>query len=417
MTLSISKLTLDKVIIILKCQKSKMSKVYLKKDRDKSLKRKHPWIFSGAIERTDSQIKIGETVNVISSSGKIIGKGAYSPDSQIRVRMWTFNPDEEIDAAFFRKKIFDAIELRKQLINVDTNAYRIINAENDGLPGVIVDKYGEYLSCQFLSAGAEFRKQEIVNCLVETLNPKSIYERSDSDVRLKEGLTHSSSLLYGEPVPDLIEINENGLKFLVDIKAGHKTGFYLDQRDNRLLLSSFVKDKIVLNCFSYTGAFTVYALNSGVKEVTSIDTSLPALEMLNKNVELNNLDTSKCNNLNDDTFKVLRKFRDERKTFDVIILDPPKFAESVSQIQQASRGYKDINLLAIKLLNPGGILFTFSCSGHITTDLFNKIVSDAALDSGKEVRVVKYLTQSTDHIIAPNFPEGLYLKGLVLKSI
>jgi 23S rRNA (cytosine1962-C5)-methyltransferase len=394
-----------------------MSKVYLKKDRDKSLKRKHPWIFSGAIERTDSQIKIGETVNVISSSGKIIGKGAYSPDSQIRVRMWTFNPDEKIDAAFFSKKISCAIKLREQLINIDTNAYRIINAENDGLPGIIVDKYGEYLSCQFLSAGAEFWKQEIVNCLVEILNPKSIYERSDSDVRLKEGLTHSSSLLYGEPVPDITEINENGLKFLVDIKAGHKTGFYLDQRDNRLLISSFVKDKTVLNCFSYTGAFSVYALNSGAKEVTNIDTSSSALELLNKNVELNNLDTSKCKNINDDTFKVLRKFRDEGKSFDVIILDPPKFAESVSQIQQASRGYKDINLLAIKLLNPGGILFTFSCSGHINPDLFNKIISDAALDSGKEVRVVKYLTQSTDHSIAPNFPEGLYLKGLVLKSI
>ncbi|HSL89686.1 MAG TPA: class I SAM-dependent methyltransferase [Ignavibacteriaceae bacterium] len=394
-----------------------MSKVFLKKDRDKSLKRKHPWVFSGAIERTDSQIKIGETVNVISSSGKIIGKGAYSPDSQIRVRMWTFNPDEEIDMAFFSKKISCAIKLRKQLINNYTNAYRIINAENDGLPGVVVDKYSKYLSCQFLSAGAEFWKQEIVSCLIELLNPVSVYERSDSDVRLKEGLSHSTGLLYGEPVADLIEIDENGLKFLVDIKAGHKTGFYLDQRDNRLLLSSFVKDKTILNCFSYTGAFTVYALNSSAKEVTSIDTSLTALEMLNKNVELNNLRTSKWNNLNDDTFKVLRKFRDERKTFDVIILDPPKFAESVSQIQQASRGYKDINLLAIKLLNPGGTLFTFSCSGHITPDLFNKIVSDAALDSGEEVRVVKYLTQSTDHIITPNFPEGLYLKGLVLKSI
>lgn len=417
MTLSISKLADDKVIFILNHTNCKMNKVHLKKDRDKSVKRNHPWIFSGAVERTDPDIKNGETVNVISSSGQIIGKGAYSSASQIRVRMWTFNSDAEIGSDFYRERISAAFNFRKHIIPNDTNAYRIVNAENDGLPGVIVDRYGDYLVCQFLSTGAEYWKEEIVKQLVDLVAPKSVYERSDSDVRIKEGLTPISGLLYGEEPPDQIEITENGLKFFVDIKTGHKTGFYLDQRDNRLLLTSFVKDKSVLNCFSYTGGFSVYALSGGAKKIINIDSSSSALELSNKNVELNTLDATKTENINEDVFKVLRKFRDEAKSFDVIILDPPKFAESFSQISKASRGYKDINLLAIKLLNPGGTLFTFSCSGHITPDLFSKIVSDAALDSGRDIKIIKQMTQSSDHVISPNFPEGLYLKGLILKSI
>jgi len=219
--------------------------------------------------------------------------------------------------------------------------------------------------------------------------------------------------LKGTVPADLIEVYENGFKFLVDIKSGHKTGFYLDQRDNRLLLSEFAKWKNVLNCFSYTGGFSVYALASGAERVTQIESSSSALEIANKNIELNGLSLSSVENINDDVFKVLRKFRDERRTFDLIILDPPKFAESAAQIQQANRGYKDINLFAIKLLNPGGILFTFSCSGHISQELFQKIVADAAIDSGREVRIIRQLTQASDHPIATNFPEGLYLKGLI----
>ncbi|MFO7525732.1 MAG: class I SAM-dependent methyltransferase [Ignavibacteriaceae bacterium] len=394
----------------------KVPGVYLKRDRDKSVKRKHPWIFSGAIDTTDSSISKGETVNVVTSSGQVVGKGAYSPDSQIRVRMWTFDPQEEINSIFFRNKIDAAFELRQQLNKSNSNAYRIINAENDGLPGIIVDRYGDYLSCQFLSAGAEYWKNEIVKLLAEVLKPKSIYNRSDSDVRIKEGLAPLTGLLYGSDVPDHIEIIENDLKFFVDIKTGHKTGFYLDQKDNRLLLTSFVDAKTVLNCFSYSGAFTVYALKNNAKEVTNIDTSSSSLQLLERNILLNNLDLTKTKNINEDVFKVLRKFRDEGKSFDVIILDPPKFAESISQVQKASRGYKDINLLAIKLLKPGGMLFTFSCSGHITTELFHKIVSDAAVDSGREVCIIKQATQSWDHPVSLNFPEGLYLKGLLLKA-
>jgi 23S rRNA (cytosine1962-C5)-methyltransferase len=330
------------------------------------------------------------------------------------VRVWSFNPEEKIDEDFFRRKILLASQIRKQIIDTSqTNAYRVINAESDGLPGLIVDKYSDFLVCQFLSAGTEVNKKVIVEILDDIFKPNGIYERSDIEVRTKEGLQPTQGLLKGNIPDNLIEVRENGFKFSVDIKAGHKTGFYLDQRDNRKLVSEFSKGKNVLNCFSYTGGFSIYALASGANKITQIEASAFAVELSLKNIELNNLNSSLVESINGDVFEVLRKFRDERKTFDLIVLDPPKFAESASQIQKASRGYKDINLLAIKLLNPGGILFTFSCSGHISQELFQKIVADAALDSGREVKLIKQLTQSSDHPVALNFPEGLYLKGLV----
>jgi len=388
--------------------------VYLKKSADKFIKRKHPWIFSGAIEKIDGNPSNGETVQIFTSDKKLIGLGNFSPSSQIRIRVWSFNPEEKIDADFFRNKIDRAKSLREKIIDISaTNAYRIINSESDGLPGVVFDRYGEYLVCQFLSSGAEYFKETITDILNDVFRPKGIYERSDVDVREKEGLVPTKGLLLGEEPEGLVEILENGFKFLVDIKEGHKTGFYLDQRDNRKLVSEYAKEKNVLNCFSYTGGFSVYAIASGAISVTQTDTSSSALELASKNIVLNGLDLSVVENINGDVFEILRKFRDERRTFDLIILDPPKFAESASQTQKASRGYKDINLLAFKLLNPGGILFTFSCSGHISQELFQKIVSDAALDSGREVKIFKQLTQSTDHPVLLNFPEGLYLKGLM----
>lgn len=394
-----------------------MKKIILKSGREKSVLRRHPWIFSGAVDKIENSPASGETVLVLSNKNEPICIGSYSPKSQIRIRVLTFNPQEVIDAEFFQKRISAAIDIRSTLISDNTNAYRIINSENDGLPGVVVDKYGEFLSCQFLSAGAEFWKTDIVNALNSLLAPKGIYERSDASVRLKEGLDPVSGLLIGEMPPDEFEVLENDMMFLVDIKTGHKTGFYIDQRDNRLMLSSFVKDRDVLNCFSYTGGFSVFALAGGASKVTNIDSSADALALADKNILLNEFDPAKSENINDDVFKVLRTFRDSGKSFDVIILDPPKFAESASQIQQASRGYKDINLLAIKLLNPGGTLFTFSCSGHITQDLFGKIVSDAALDSGRDVKIIHHLNQSADHFVSTSFPEGSYLKGLVCKVI
>ena len=391
-----------------------MPSVILKKAADSFIKRKHPWIFSGAIEKVEGNPTNGETVQIFTSDKKLVGSGSFSPSSQIRVRVWSFDPEEKIDIDFFERKISLAHSLREKIIDTSkTNAYRIINAESDGLPGLIVDRFADYLVCQFLSAGAEFHKKIIIEVLDDIFKPLAIFERSDVDVRTKESLQPVQGLLKGTLSEDFVEVRENGFKFLVDIKGGHKTGFYLDQRDNRKLISEFAKGKNVLNCFSYTGGFSVYALASGAEKVTQIESSLSALELANKNIERNGLSLTTVENMNDDVFKVLRKFRDERKSFDLIILDPPKFTESASQIQQASRGYKDINLLALKLLNPGGILFTFSCSGHISPELFQKIVADAALDSGREVKIIKQLTQSSDHPVSLNFPEGLYLKGLV----
>jgi 23S rRNA (cytosine1962-C5)-methyltransferase len=391
-----------------------MQSVTLKKSADSFIKRRHPWIFSGAIEKVEGNPSNGETVKIFTSNKTIVGFGSFSPSSQIRVRVWSFNPQEKIDSDFFRMKILAASKTRKQFIDTSqTNAYRIINAESDGLPGLIVDRYLDFLVCQFLSAGAEFNKEIIIETLSEVFNPVGIYERSDVEVRTKEALQPAKGLLKGSPPNDLIEVNENGFRFLVDIKEGHKTGFYLDQRDNRKLLSEFSNGKSVLNCFSYTGGFSVYAFASGAEKVTQVEASSSALELSSKNLELNNLNSSLVENINGDVFEVLRKFRDERKTFDLIILDPPKFTESASQIQKASRGYKDINLLALKLLNPEGILFTFSCSGHISTELFQKIISGATLDSGREVKIIKQISQSSDHPVSLNFPEGLYLKGLV----
>ncbi len=391
-----------------------MPLVKLKKGRDKSVLRKHPWIFSGAINFLEDVTSNGQTVEVFSFDGKFLGYGSYSLQSQIAVRLYSFNKNELINEDFFVKRISDAVSLRNNLINKEaTNAYRVINSESDSLPGLIVDKYNQTLVCQFLSAGAEFWKKDITEILVQQLNPTTIFERSDSDVRLKEGLQQSKGVLWGQEPDDLIEISENGNKFFIDIRNGHKTGFYIDQRDNREILSEYCDGKNVLNCFSYSGGFSVYAIKSGATKVTNIDSSKEALDLAEKNFSLNKIENNRYENINDDVFTVLRTFRDSRKEFDVIVLDPPKFAESFSQVEKASRGYKDINLLALKLLKKDGLLFTFSCSGHISFELFTKIISDAALDSGKTIQIIRYLNQSKDHPIITNFPESLYLKGLI----
>lgn len=393
-----------------------MGIVRLKKGRDKSFNRKHPWIFSGAVDTIQSEPANGATLEILSFDGKLLGRGAYSAKSQITIRVWSFDSEEIIDSVYFQKKILTALNLRKQILDFSsTNAYRIINSESDSLPGLVVDYYNEFLVCQFLSAGAEYWKNEIVKQLADIIEPKGIYERSDVEVREKEGLGITKGLLFGEEPPELLEISEHGIKYFVDIRNGHKTGFYLDQRDNRMFLSAFSLNAEVLNCFCYTGGFSLNAFKSGAKKVTSVDSSSDALQILNKNIELNNFNSSSVKTINDDVFKVFRKFRDSGKEFDVIILDPPKFAESSSQIHQASRGYKDINLLALKLLKQNGTLFTFSCSGHISPDLFQKIVAGAANDSGRNVRIIKYLNQSMDHPVSTSFPEGLYLKGLICK--
>lgn len=393
-----------------------MPSVILKPGREKSVQRHHPWIFSGAIARVEGDPQPGETVVVRAADGTPLASGAYSPQSQIAVRAWTFDPTGTVDPAFLRSRLERAFALRHSSFNIrHSNAYRLVNAESDGLPGLIVDRYGDYLVCQFLTAGAEFWKREIVTLLADLHPYTGIYERSDVEVREKEGLALATGVLAGSPPPDELEIEEYACRFVVDVRHGHKTGFYLDQRDNRVLMAEYAAGREVLNGFAYTGAFGIWALKGGAARVVNVESSASVLELARRNIELNSLDGDKVENVVGDVFQVLRYYRDARRQFDLIVLDPPKFAESRSQVERATRGYKDINLLAFKLLRPGGLLFTFSCSGLIAPDLFQSVVAGAALDAGRDAQILQRLTQAPDHPVALNFPEGEYLKGLVCR--
>lgn len=394
----------------------KIPRVIIKTGAEKSVHRKHPWLFSGAVEKIKGSPGSGDTVIVQSSNGADLCVGAYSPSSQIRIRIWDFNPYECIDGSFFEKRIEQAVDARSNLACTQTNAYRLINSENDGLPGLIVDHYDNYLVCQFLSAGVELWKDQIVSLLVSRFDLAGVYERSDTESREKEGLAQRTGVLWGQSPPDFVIINEHGVRLHVDIKNGHKTGFYIDQRENRRLLSDYARDKKVLNCFSYTGGFSVWALKGGASKVSSIDVSENALSLLRQNAEINGFNSEEYDTICADVFQTLRTLRDKNEKYDLIILDPPKFAHTSHQVNKAARGYKDINLLALKLLSKGGYLFTFSCSGHISTDLFQKIVADAAIDAKRQVSLIRYLHQPDDHAIAMNFPEGLYLKGLICRA-
>jgi 23S rRNA (cytosine1962-C5)-methyltransferase len=392
-----------------------MGTIILKKNREASLLRRHPWIFSGAIKEIHNVSKNGETVEILNDRRERLAWGSYSATSQIAVRVLSFLPDAKITSEFFHQQLSQAIHQRSHLKNNSTTASRLVYAESDGLPGVIVDQYSDILVCQFLSAGAEYWKNEIILHLRDIISPQGIYERSDADVRLKENLIPTQGVLWGQVPPGLISIQENNLQFAVDIHNGHKTGFYLDQADNRAILAYYTRDMEVLNCFAYSGGFGVYALKGGARSLINVDSAANILELAAYNIKLNFYENLCFENLTADVFQLLRTFRDARRQFDVIILDPPKFAESAHQINQASRGYKDINLLAFKLLRPGGFLFTFSCSGHIHSELFQKIIADAALDAGRVVHIERTLSQTADHPIALHFPESRYLKGFVCR--
>lgn len=389
--------------------------IVLKPGREKALNRRHPWIFSMAIKKVVGKPGIGETVDIFDNQGKWLAKGAYSPESQIRVRLWSFEQEEQIDLSFFVSRISQALAARQQLIvDQQLTGYRLVAAESDYLPGITIDHYADTLVCQLLSAGAEYNRHLIIAALEQLFPQHNIYDRSDVDVRKKEGLVKTQGPIKGELGEELSVIEENGVKILVDIANGHKTGFYFDQRDNRRIAGSYCKDKTVLNCFSYTGTFGIYALNNGAKHFTNVDLSQSALDIAKQNIEINGLDLSKVDFVQADVFKLLRKYRDEGKTFDVIILDPPKFADNKSQLNGACRGYKDINMVAMQLLNPGGTLLTYSCSGLMSADLFQKVVADAALDAKRDAQIIGRLSQASDHPIASTFPEGFYLKGLAL---
>lgn len=393
-----------------------MACIVLKTGREQSLRRHHPWVFSGAVRRVEDAPRPGETVPILTAEGQWLATGAYSPNSQISARVWSFDPKQEVTTEFVAERLRRAMELRSPLTKSDeVAAYRLVYSESDGLPGIIVDRYADFLVCQFLTAGAEFWKRRIVEILRQLVPCQGIYERSDAAVRELEGLEPAAGVLTGEEPPDLLEVREGPARFWVDVKHGQKTGFYLDQRDNRMLLAECTEGADVLNCFAYTGAFGVWALLGGAARVVNLDSSQSALQLAEKNAALNGFGEPQVSSLEDDVFRALRKFRDARISFDQIVLDPPKFAQAQSQLAGACRGYKDINLLALKLLRPGGMLFTFSCSGLVTPDLFQKIVAGAALDSGRHVQIVQWLSQSLDHPVALNFPEAHYLKGLAVR--
>ena len=387
--------------------------ITLNPNREKSLLRRHPWVFASAIKSVDQETASGSTVDLLSSEGQFLARASYSPISQIRARVWTFE-DEPVDKEFFRRKIKAAVEVRQRLkVESHSNAYRLIHAESDGIPGLIVDRYDNVLVLQSLTAGSEFWKETIADILVEETGIQNIYERSDADVRELEGLKPITGILRGTITNYQLPIIEYDLKFNVDIQHGHKTGFYLDQRHNRHRVGKFAKDRDVLNCFCYTGGFSIHALANGAKSVLSVDSSADALSLLEENIALNTLPADRHTSLEGDVFQLLRKFRDANRSFDMIILDPPKFAPTAAHAEKASRAYKDINLLAFKLLRHGGMLFTYSCSGGIDAALFQKIVASAALDAGTDATIIEHLSQGSDHPVSLHFPEGAYLKGLV----
>jgi len=383
--------------------------------REKSLLRRHPWIFTSAINKSPPRLHSGDTVDVLATDGTWLGRGAWSPASTIRVRIWTFDKDEVIDNAFFLRRIEAALRGR-ELLQLQSDSMRLVAAECDGLPGVTIDRYGSVLVCQLLSAGAERQRDKIVWALRKLLPDCAILERSDVAIREKEGLPSLIQVLHGE-VPAELTISENGYRLLVDPHNGHKTGFYLDQRHSRSRIAAYSHGKKVLNCFSYTGAVAVQCLAAGASHVTNVDVSANALATAQRQLELNGLDGTRCTQVEADVFSELRKYRSEGRKFDLIVLDPPKFVEHKQHVVQACRGYKDINMLALQLLAPEGILVTFSCSGLLPEELFHKVVADAALDASRTVQFLEKLSQDRDHPVLSSYPEGYYLKGLICRVL
>lgn len=390
--------------------------VTLRPGREKSVIRRHPWIFSGAVSSVSGDPGRGETVELRDSSGRPLAIGAWSPESSIRVRTWSADPEEAIDRSFFERRLERAFALRRRLgLLQPEGGCRIVHAESDGLPGFIVDLYRDVAVCQFLSAGADYHRDVITALLMDRAEISTVWERSDAAVREKEGLEPRRGLVAGREPEPLIEITEEGCRYLVDIREGHKTGFYLDQRTNRALVRQSANGRSVLNCFSYTGAFGIAAAIGGASEIVNVDTSAAALELASRNASLNGV-TADFEICEADVFSRLRGWRSEGRKFDCVILDPPKFAEARGQVDRACRGYKDINILAFQLLAPAGLLFTFSCSGAIAFELFQKVVADAAIDAGRDTRILMRLEESPDHSVPLTFPEGRYLKGMKIEA-
>jgi 23S rRNA (cytosine1962-C5)-methyltransferase len=390
-----------------------MQRVYLKQGRDRPVRNGHPWIFSGAIEVIDGDPGAAGSADVFDSEKHWIARGLLSPESQIRVRVLTWHK-EDLDRDFFSRRLSWALSIREKLLRDATNAYRIVNSEGDFLPGLIVDRYNEFLVCQFFTGGMDFFKPLIIDSLCSLLTVKGVFEKSEGRVRDEEGIGPSVGVLAGEPPPETISIEENGFKFVVDVRRGQKTGFFLDQRDNRAFVSTIARQKKILNCFAYSGAFSIYALAGGAKEVVSLDSSRPALELAERNLALNGFESGSSELLKGDAFAYLKECD---TTFEIIILDPPSLARKRGDVDAATGGYKFLNLHALRHITSGGLLLTFSCSQHLSIDLFQKVVFGAAVDAGRKVAVLKRLGQPIDHPVSLHHPEGEYLKGLVLRVL
>lgn len=391
----------------------KTGKIFLKDGKEKAILNRHPWVYSGAVARIEGDPSPGDIVDIHSKRGIFLARGYFNPHSQITVRVLTHSSGEEIDHSFFRRRIQEACGIRAGLLPDQTTACRLVNGEGDFLPGLIVDRYAEHLVVQINTLGMERWRETIPGVLVDLLSPRTIYERSDSPLRQQEGLKSARGCLHGPGIPGLVQIQESSARFWVDLKGGQKTGFYLDQRENRMMVGQLAAGRDVLDCFSYTGAFSVHAARGGANSLVLVDVSQGALDLAEKNLSLNGLSVSRelrC----EDVFEFLRR---DKRAYDLIILDPPPFVRGKGTIASASRGYKDINLAALRRLRTHGLLMSFSCSHHITPDLLQKIIFAAALDSKRRVQIVGKTGHPTDHPISVYHPEGEYLKGLLCQVL
>jgi 23S rRNA (cytosine1962-C5)-methyltransferase len=395
-----------------------MVEVILKKGKEKAALQRHPWIFSGALDKVKGSPANGEVVRVLAADKEFLAYGYFNEKSRVAVRMLEWDEAKTINRDWYQQKIRTAIASRAHVLrNGDTNTCRLVFSEADFLPGLIVDRYADFLSLQILSAGIEQAKAEIIDILREELQPKGIFDKSDATARGHEDLEVANGLLWGEHPPEFLEVKENGILYQINIAGGQKSGFYCDQRDNRQILAAYTPGKTVLDCFSYSGGFSLNSLKAGAAHVTSVDSSALALETLQQNIDLNGFDKSQSTVVQSDVNKQLRALKEEGKKFDVIVLDPPKYSPSRSALDRAARAYKDLNRLGMGLLESGGLLATFSCSGAVDIETFKQIIAWAALDAGKEIQIVKQFSQPEDHPVRISFPEGEYLKGLLLRVL
>ncbi len=393
----------------------------LKPGREKPVINRHPWIFSGAIDNlSDSNLDDGDLVNIVDHKGQWLALAYYNSKSQIAGRIISWRQSERIDRTFWKQRLYRAFSLRERLqLDIKTNAFRLVNGEADLLPGLVIDDYAGYLVVQCLSLGIDRRKDELFDILEELVEPIGIIERSDSRIRKQEGLSKVVGVRRGKEPPELLIIKENGIDLYVDLYRGHKTGLYLDQRENREIVcqNKYMAQRDILNVFSYTGGYTVNALNAGAKSVVNVESSSQMLDLCRSNLVLNGYNRPSEEFFQGDAFQVLRQFREENMQFDFIIMDPPKFAHSRSDVDAACRGYKDLNMIALQLLKEGGFLATFSCSGHISVSLFQKVLFGASIDAARDVQIIQQLGQASDHPILLSFPESAYLKGYLCQVI